>query len=201
MNHWYILFFALLTVSPIWCQSGNFKMESLLSGDLDQWEVPENNIWWTFEDGILEAKSDLEKTGSILWTKKKFTDFIIELDFMLGKGTVDSGIFMRGDTEKDVQIQIGISGSLKRDMTGSPYVPGLGYPVEATGVSALLKVNKWNTLKAKAVGNSYRVWLNGKEVMQYTLDAANAQGPIGLQLHPGNEMTVQFKNIRVASMR
>jgi hypothetical protein len=86
-------------------------------------------------------------------------------------------------------------------MTGSPYVPGLGYPVEAEGVSGLLEADKWNTLRAMARGDSYRVWLNGTEILQYSLDSANPQGPIGLQLHPGNEMTIQFKNIRIADMK
>jgi hypothetical protein len=198
MNHWLILFFSFLTLSPAWSQERDVQMESLLSGDLDQWEVPEDNIWWSLNDGILEAKSDPEKTGSILWTKKVFTDFTIELEFRFGKGTIDSGIFMRGDTDRDVQIQIGISGSLQRDMTGSPYVPGLGYPVEASGVAELLKAHQWNSLKAKVHGNAYTAWLNGKEVMQYSLDTADPQGPIGLQLHPGNDMTIQFRNIRVA---
>lgn len=201
MNHWRLLFITFLTVSSNYGQVGNPKMEPLLPGNLDQWKVPEKNIWWSLQDTVLIARNDSDKVGSILWTKKEYTDFVIELDFKFGTGTVDSGIFMRGDTERDVQIQIGISGSLKRDMTGSPYVPGLGYPVEAEGVSGLLEVDKWNTLRAMARGDSYRVWLNGTEILQYSLDSANPQGPIGLQLHPGNEMTIHFKNIRVADMK
>ena len=201
MKHFSFLLIILLAVSPHYGQSGNLKMESLLSGNLDQWEVPENNIWWTLKDSLLEATSDPEKTGSILWTKKAYDDFVIELDFKFGTGTIDSGIFIRGDTDRDVQIQIGISGSLKRDMTGSPYVPGLGYPVEADGVSGLLNTDEWNSLKAMVQGHSYKVWLNGKEILQYSLDSVNLQGPVGLQLHPGNDMTIQFKNIRIAPIR
>src|SRR5690606_35898076 len=131
-------------------------------------------------------------TGSILWTTKEYDDFVVQLDFKFGKGTVDSGIFMRGDGEDAPQIQIGISGSLKRDMTASPYVPKQGYPVEAEGIPELLKMDDWNTMKAQAVGNQYKVWLNGKEVMNYTLENAKLHGPIGLQLHPGKEMSIDF---------
>ncbi|MEH6779868.1 DUF1080 domain-containing protein, partial [Maribacter arcticus] len=135
-----------------------------------------------------------------IMTKKKYTDFVVQLDFKFGYGTVDTGIYMRGDDSKNVQIQIGESGSLKRDMTASPYVPSLGYPVEAEGISELLKLNDWNTIKSMTIGNTYKVWLNGVVVMNYKLENANLVGPIGIQLHPGKEMTVQFKNISVAEL-
>lgn len=182
-------------------QSTESQMKIIFDGDdLDSWEIPENNVWWSMDEGTLWAKSDPAKTGSILWTKKKYKDFVVQMDFKFGEGTVDSGIFMRGDDEKNAQIQIGESGSLKRDMTASPYVPKQGYPVEATGIKELLKMNEWNTIKATAVGDSYKVWLNGTEVMNYTLEDANLEGPIGIQLHPSRDMMIQFKNIMVGEL-
>lgn len=177
-------------------QATESQMTTIFDGDdLDSWEIPENNIWWSMDEGTLWAKSDPDKIGSILWTKKKYKDFAVQMDFKFGKGTVDSGIFMRGDDEVNAQIQIGESGSLKRDMTASPYVPKQGYPVEAIGVKELLKMNDWNTIKATAIGIHYKVWLNGTEVMNYTLENANLEGPIGIQLHPSRDMTIQFRNI------
>ena len=96
--------------------------------DLSGWKVPTDNVWWKVHDGILEETSDAKKTGSILWTEKKYANVILEFEVKMVAGTVDSGIFIRNEHEP---IPIGISGSLKRDMTGSPYVPGKGYPVEA----------------------------------------------------------------------
>jgi|GEM_PF-621640 len=174
------------------------KLKLLFNGkDLSGWKVPEGNIWWIAEDGILEVRSGPEKKGSILWTKKEYTDFIIEADFRFGEGIVDSGIFLRSMD----QIQIGISGSLKRDMTASPYIPGKGYPVEAKGVAELLKMKDWNHLKTEVRGMTYTCWLNGSKVMTYTSDTGKAKGPIGLQLHPGKEMSISFKNIRIAELK
>jgi hypothetical protein len=182
-------------------QATESQMTRIFDGDdLDFWEVPEDNVWWSMDEGTLWAKSDPAKTGSILWTKKKYKNFVVQMDFKFGEGTVDSGIFMRGDDEINAQIQIGESGSLKRDMTASPYVPKQGYPLEAEGVKELLKMNDWNTIKATAVGNSYKVWLNGTEVMNYTFKNANLEGPIGIQLHPSRDMTIQFKNILVGEL-
>lgn len=108
--------------------------------DLAGWKAPENNIWYLVEEGILKIRSGPEQKGSILWTEKEFEDFIVELEFRFGEGVVDSGVHVRNQD----QIQIGISGSLKRDMTASPYIPGKGYPVEAEGVKDLLKAKDWN---------------------------------------------------------
>ncbi|MEP3207953.1 MAG: DUF1080 domain-containing protein [Maribacter sp.] len=201
MKRLYLFIFTIGFGLSCFGQTSEPQMETIFEGDnLDYWEVPENNIWWTTDAGTLWAKSDSEKKGSILWTKKKYKDFVVQLDFKFGEGTVDSGIFMRGDDEKNAQIQIGESGSLKRDMTASPYVPKLGYPVEAEGIKDLLKINDWNTIKAMAIGTTYKVWLNGTEVMNYTLEDANLEGPIGIQLHPNREMSIQFRDISVAEL-
>jgi hypothetical protein len=179
-------------------QAEDPKMKKIFNGkNLKGWVAPENNIWWTAQEGVLTAKSGPDKKGSILWTEKEYEDFIIQADFKMGEGTVDSGIFLRAE---DQQIQIGISGSLKRDMTASPYIPGKGYPVEAKGVKELLKLDEWNIMKVQAKGNVYTVWLNGQEVMTYTSDNATDKGPIGLQLHPNNEMSIDFRNIMVAEI-
>ena len=161
------------------------------------WVVPENNIWWEIDSkGILSAISDPTKTGSTLWSEEKYNDFAIRLEFKMIDGIVDSGIFMRGESSENVQIQIGISGSLKRDMTASPYVPKKGYPIEALkDHTDLLKQKDWNSLEVHAIANHYYVWLNGLAVLDYSLKNANLIGPVGLQLHPGKTMNIQFKNI------
>ncbi|NHE58003.1 3-keto-disaccharide hydrolase [Cyclobacterium plantarum] len=175
------------------------KMKSIFNGkNLKGWTVqPEDNIWWTVEDGKIAVENDPTKTGSILWTKKEYADFVFQMDFLMGTGTVDSGIFLR--SEKD-QIQIGISGSLQRDMTGSPYIPGKSYPVEAEGVADVLQLDDWNTMKVRLVDQTYTVWINGEEVMTYTSENMPEKGPIGLQLHPNNEMSITFKNIMVGKL-
>ena len=111
-------------------------------------------------------------------------------------GIVDSGIFLRGEND---QIQIGISGSLKRDLTASPYLPKLKYPVEAN-VKDILKLKDWNTMKVKVIDKTYTVWLNGVEVMTYTSEEIPASGPVGLQLHPGNVMSINYRNILLAEL-
>src|SRR5690606_38099572 len=173
-------------------------LKSVFNGkNLKGWVVPENNIWWSVENGILRTKSGPDKKGSILWTDKEYTDFVFETDFRYDEGTVDTGIFLRSDTE---QIQMGISGSLKRDMTGSPYIVGKQYPVEAQNVKEILKPNEWNTIKVIAISGYYEVWLNNKHVMSYTSDSYVKTGSIRSQLYPTTEMTASFRNIKIGKM-
>lgn len=188
--------FLLLTII-VSTQAQDPKLKKIFNGkNLKGWVEPANNVWWTVNDGVLFVKSTAEKKGSILWTENKYENFIIQADFLMGDGTVDSGIFLRSEHD---QIQIGISGSLKRDLTASPYIPKKGYPVEAK-VKDILKLKDWNTMKVKVVGSTYTVWLNGAEVMTYTSENMPASGPVGFQLHPGNEMSCSFKNIRLAAL-
>jgi hypothetical protein len=192
-----LLAFFLLLMVIVSTQAQDPKLKKIFNGKtLKGWVEPSNNVWWTVNDGILFVKSTAEKKGSILWSESKYENFIIQADFLMGDGTVDSGIFLRSEHD---QIQIGISGSLKRDLTASPYIPKKGYPVEAK-VKDILKLKDWNTMKVKVVGSTYTVWLNGNEVMTYTSDNMPASGPVGFQLHPGNEMSCSFRNIRLAAL-
>jgi len=192
-----LLAFFLLLMVIVSTQAQDPKLKKIFNGKtLKGWVEPSNNVWWTVNDGILFVKSTAEKKGSILWSESKYENFIIQADFLMGDGTVDSGIFLRSEHD---QIQIGISGSLKRDLTASPYIPKKGYPVEAK-VKDILKLKDWNTMKVKVVGSTYTVWLNGNEVMTYTSENMPASGPVGFQLHPGNEMSCSFKNIRLAAL-
>jgi hypothetical protein len=160
---------------------------------LDGW-VLKGAPYWSVVDGVLIGESDANKHGSILWTKKDFGDFEIGFEFRF-KGDIDSGVFLRHEVD---QIQIGVSRSLKRDMTGSPYISKTGgYPVEAKGIQELLKPGEWNRMKIKAKGKHYIVTLNGGEVLSYQSETAMEKGPIGLQVHAGLEMKIEFRDLQI----
>ena len=146
---------------------------------------------------MLTVTSDETKTGSTLWTEKVYKNFIIEFEYKNGAGVIDSGVFLRNDKE---QIQIGISGSLKRDMTASPYIAGKGYPVEANLKDASPQADDWNRMLIVVKGPHYNVWLNDHFVMHYKSETAIERGPIGLQLHPNNQMAISFRRIRIAEL-
>ena len=197
MKFSYFLLTCLLTIffTDALAQKNEPSFKKLFNGkNLKGWIASAEKDSWQVIDGVLDVKSSPERKGSILWTEKKFADFIFQTDFKMGDGVVDSGVFLKSEAN---QIQMGISGSLKIDKTGSPYMPGKGYPVTAANVPEILKPNDWNTMRIKCEGKNFTVWLNGKEVLQYFSDTIPVDGPIGLQLHPKNIMAIQFRNILI----
>lgn len=167
--------------------------------DLGGWTVPSPNTQWRVERGVLIGESDEKRTGSMLWTDRKFDDFVFETD-VRWEGDPDSGVFMRTPA---LQVQIGTSISQKRDLTGSFYIPKVGYPdaLQAKDAAKYLKRGDWNTLRIEAKGNTFKVSINGHPVSQFT-DAKYAEpGPIGMQIHAKLKMKVEFRNIRVAELR
>ena len=198
MNSKLIFFFVFLATAT--ALNADSKLKPIFSGkNLAGWQVPKGNDeagWYSAVDGVLKIKNGPNKKGSILWSKKKFRNFVMEFDFRFGEGTVDSGVHMRNQD----QIQIGISGSLKRDMTCSPYIPGKGYPVEAKNIKKLLKPKGWNTMKIQAVGKQYTVWLQGEKVMTYKSDSAIEEGPVGIQLHGNRVMAIDYRKIKLAEL-
>ncbi len=197
MNKFLSLLFIFLLALSVNARADHHQTAIFNGKDLRGWKVPENNIWYLVEDGIMKIRSGPEKKGSILWTEKEFENFVVELDFRFGEGIVDSGVHIRNMD----QIQIGISGSLKRDMTASPYIPKKGYPVEAEGVKELLKAKDWNHMKIEAKGMTYTCWLNGQKVMTYTSESGQKKGPIGLQLHGSRDMGIDYRNIKLEELK
>jgi hypothetical protein len=195
LSYFPLFLFLVLSFSNAEAQKNEPSFKKLFNGkNLKGWIATAEKESWNVVNGLLDVKSSAERKGSILWTQKKFTDFILQIDFKMGDGIVDSGVFLKSEAN---QIQIGISGSLKIDKTGSPYMPGKGYPVTATNVPEILKPKEWNTLRIKCQETYFTVWLNGVEVLQYLSDTIPPEGPIGLQLHPKNQMAIQFRNILI----
>jgi len=188
----------LLCLYLIGC-SDEPTLEPILNGEtLEGWRF-ERELCWEVKEGVLFGKNDPEKKGDILFSEKQdYRDFVLELEFKLGEGRVDSGVFLRDSKE---QIQIGESGSLKRDMTALPYIPSMrGYPVQVDTAEKVFDKADWNRLRIKVVGASYTTWLNGEEIMTYDSETIVEEGPVGLQVHPHREMEILFRNIRLAEL-
>ena len=59
----------------------------------------------------------------------------------------------------------------------------------------------WNTVKVEAVGSVYTIWLNGAQVLVYEAQQAIEEGPVGLQLHAGKVMAIDFRDIKIAELK
>lgn len=178
-------------------------LHALFDGQsLDGWEVrPDKDAagHWSVKDGIVIAEN-VNKKGSNLWTTKDYGDYEIGLDYQTSSDYYDTGVMLRGNGH---QVQIGISGSLKKDMTGCIYAPQDkrgSYPGKSDKIAAVHKVGKWNHLRIILTGKRIQTFLNGEPFVDYTGIAINDKGPIGLQLHGGHHMKIQFKNVKLKEL-
>ena len=168
------------------------ELPSIFNGkDLSGWRVS-GAPYWKVVDGAIVGESDQEKKGSMLYTEQPYDDVIVEGEFRFN-GEIDSGFMLR---KPEVQVQIGVSRSLKRDMTCSFYVGTYPEEARAAKASELLKPGEWNRIRVQAKGDTFTVWLNGVQVSQYTSPKYKDPAPIGLQVHGGLVMKVEFRDLR-----
>jgi len=186
-------------------QTKSDELPSIFNGkDLAGWKVPEPNPFWKIMDGVLVGENDEKLKGNVLYTKQAYTNFALELE-VRWSGEIDSGVMLR---EPELQVQFGVSRSLKRDMTGSFYVskttfqPKAGYPDAGQGknIEKLFKPGDWNKFRIEAKGATFTVWLNGEQVSQFTDANYSGAAPIGLQIHPGLKMKVEFRNVQAKAL-
>lgn len=167
--------------------------------DLTGWQVPNPNPFWRVVDGVLVGENDAEMKGHVLYTDKAYKDFVFETEARWN-GEIDSGIMLR---KPELQLQIGISRSLKKDMTCSFYTNGKEkYPEagQAKDLNKYLKPGDWNKIRLETKGDTFTAWLNDQKVVEYTDSRYPHPFAIGLQIHPGLKMKIEFRNIRLKNM-
>jgi hypothetical protein len=167
--------------------------------DLTGWKVPTPNPFWRVENGVLVGENDEKLSGNYLWTEKSYRDFVLEFE-VRWTGEVDTGIEFR---EPKIQMQLGVSRSLKRDMSGSFYVGKAGYPEagQAKDAAKLMSPQgQWTTFRLQAIGPNFTVWINREKAVEYTNEGFPGSAPLGLQIHGGLKMKVEYRNLRAAEL-
>lgn len=194
----FVLCFCAVATAAV-SASGD-ELKPIFNGtNLAGWRAPDSNPFWRVENGVLIGENNEKLAGHVLHTEKAYTNFIIELEARWS-GEIDSGIMLR---KPEAQLQIGISRSLKRDMTCSFYdAETKKYPdhMQAKGVDKLLKPGDWNKIRLQARDDEFTVWLNGEKVSQFKEAKYPKAAPIGLQIHPGLKMKVEFRNVQLKEL-
>lgn len=193
---------ALLVILPT-ALGFALAQEKLFDGKtLEGWECDPEALasHWEVKKGKILYGENPDEEGSMLWTTESYRDYELELEYKTLTKDYDTGVFPRGGGH---QVQIGISRSLDKDMTGCIYAPKDNqgkYPGQTDKVSEYHKVGKWNHLKVIMDGKRIQTFLNGEPFVDYEAININEEGPIGLQLHGGVHMAVQFRNIIVKQL-
>jgi hypothetical protein len=162
---------------------------------------------------FVPVKSDksLQSEGGmgLLWyTKKKYKDFVLKVDWKASSINDNSGIFVRfSNPDNDPIIAVNTGYEIQIDDLAMPD----GNPLHKTGaiynfaaplnaVVASKPVGQWNTFEIQVTGQKYSVTLNGKKVIPEFTGNRNTEGYIGIQNHDANSH-VLFKNIRIREKR
>lgn len=186
----------LLATAPLALRADD-ALPAIFNGkDLTGWKVPAPNNFWKVVDGVLVGENDEAKKGSMLYTEQSFQDVVVEAE-VRWTGEIDSGFMLR---KPEIQMQIGVSRSLKKDMTGSFYLGKYPEEGQAKEAAKLLKPGEWNHFKFQAKGDTFTVWINGTKASEYTDAKFAGPAPLGLQIHPGLAMKVEFRNVRAKAL-
>jgi hypothetical protein len=200
---------------------------SLFDGKtLEGWEQHSGKAPYKVEDGAIVGTTRADTDNSFLCTKKKYGDFILELEFKVHP-EMNSGVQFRSEYyEKETTVEI--NGKPRKfpadrvfgyqyeiDPSARAYTGGIydearrGWLFDLKNNEAARKAfkqNEWNKIRIECKGDSIKTWLN--EVPAADLkDSLTKEGLIGLQVHgigkkaekAGEE--VRWRNIRIKELK
>lgn len=178
------------------------KTTSLFNGkNLDGWQVHGTEEWYV-EDGELVCESGPDKAYGYLSTKKRYDDFVLEVEFKQ-EANGNSGIFFRSTFEgtKVTGWQVEVAPP-NHDSGGIYESYGRGWlchiPKEKEGY---LKMGEWNKMKIRLEDGHVTTWLNGHQMCDLTDDEiAEGKGSIALQIHDGGGIKVRWRNLKIREL-
>ena len=69
LKRFWMTTFMVIALAPL--MRAEIELRPIFNGtDFSGWKVPESNIWWKVQNGLISAKSGPDQSGSILWTEK-----------------------------------------------------------------------------------------------------------------------------------
>ncbi|MCX6856466.1 MAG: DUF1080 domain-containing protein [Verrucomicrobia bacterium] len=203
------------------------EMVSLFDGKtLAGWEQHSGTAEYRVQDGVIVGKTVPNTGNSFLCTAKKYSDFILELEFKVDP-SMNSGVQFRSNyytQETEVEnagkkkkfpadrvhgYQFEIDPS-PRSYTGGIYDEGRrGWLFDLKNNEAARKAFKqgeWNQIRIECRGDSLKTFINGVAAADIK-DSVTAEGVIALQVHGigknqaavGKE--VMWKNIRIQELK
>ena len=165
---------------------------------------------WVLKDGVLSR----EGKGGNLWTKERFGDFVLDLEF---KTTGNSGVLFRCDNPRSY-VQTGMEMQvINYSKVGDKHSAGAMYDLLAPSKNAL-KPADWNRVVLTCKDNKITVVMNGEPIIDMDVDKwteANKnpdgsknkfkmpiakfkrEGHIGLQDHGAK---VMYRNVKVQAI-
>jgi hypothetical protein len=159
---------------------------------------------WVAEKGVLRGSCAKADDQGILLYEKPVGDFTAKLKFRISGG--NSGFYFRCETLKEQPLMRGMQAEIDAidDVAGIWETAGRGWVYKPTPeVHATTKFvpGEWSSMDVSAIGTHYVVKLNGKTVTDIDDPMGRKEGAVGLQLHGGMDMVVEFKDVYLNPMK
>jgi arylsulfatase A-like enzyme len=186
--------------------------------NLDAWQKSPT-AQWRIEDGAvgIDRTDGGLNNDDYLWTKERYSDFVLELEFKTVEGYCNSGVFFRTadladpvNTGTEMQVTNSYGRPLSRGGTA-----GAIYDFLAPTKNTVKPPGQWNQARLTVRGSQIQVELNGEQILEMDVDqwtearknpdgTSNSfdrplkdfprEGHIGLQDHG---RPIWYRNIRV----
>jgi hypothetical protein len=165
---------------------------------------------WSVKDGVIVGSTDHHPIhhNTFLIYGRTFSNFILRVDIKLRNH--NSGIQFRSKELPDYVVtgyQADASEAGEHSAWGNFYEEkGRGRklmknPDEGWTIGKqVYRKGDWNTIEVRADGPHMRIKVNGSETIRVT-DDKSSQGVIAFQLHMGQPMEVEFRNIRIKELK
>ena len=199
-----ILLPLLVLLSSLLTTGAEPKWQPLFNGkDLDGWHPVPGGKWEVVDGTILGTSPRSEPRHGLLMTDKRFKNFRVRARFKVTSG--DSGFYFRVEkTNTHVSVR-----GFQAEVDNSREVGGL-YETSIRAwvskpdpklIARTVKPGEWTDLLVTAVGDDITVSLNGVKVTELLGDKkCLKEGHIALQLHGGQDMRVQFKDLSIMEL-
>ncbi len=155
---------------------------------------------WEVNDGVIVGTSQAsEGRHGLLVSDKPHKDFTVRLKFRALKG--NSGLYFRSEP---VDGAVGVHGfqaeiAEANDIGGLYETGGRTWVIQPKpeDVKKYFKPGEWNQMTVSAYGRNIVVRVNGYKTAELKDDPGRLEGHIALQLHGGQDMHVEFKDIEL----
>jgi hypothetical protein len=160
---------------------------------------------WTVEQGVLVGSTDGNKIAgnTFLISDKEYGDFELRLKIKLRNH--NSGIQFRSEKVMPGWVVKGLQADAAQgNWWGSIYDEKGKRGVIVNGWKGkgekVVKADDWNDVTIYCKGDEIRITLNGL-VTSELKDSTKLSGILGLQLHAGPDMRVEFRDVRLKELK
>ena len=178
--------------------------EPLFNGkDLTGWHTQPGGEWKVVDGVIVGTSASSESRHGLLVSDRELTNFILRAKFRVHEG--NSGLYFRAE-ETDTNVAVR---GFQAEVDRSSAVGGL-YETAMRGwvrkpdpdvIENILTHGEWVSITVTAIDDDVTVSLNGTTVTELLGDKESLKkGRIALQLHGGQNMHVEFKDIAVLKL-